>query len=146
MNPAPTFLLVAVVAAACQGGNGDRGSSTAVAPSSSPSAKEAPACDEVFEPPKDAEKLCDEHTMGNTGEVHWSSYAMARARSEVEESYRQRASACGIEIKQDASLSLAKGDTQLSIHDAEPASYPSCSKKPSSSSKTVIIVSKMTKR
>ncbi len=114
--------------------------------SAAASAKAPDDCEHLFEPPAGAELLCDEHTMGTNAEIHWQSYATNESRTDLDTRYRQSAQRCGVELETQPELTLTKGTTKLSTHDATPVDYPSCDKKPGVSQPTVILISTMLKR
>jgi len=101
-------------------------------------------CDGVFDPPAGATKLCDQHTLGNNMEIHWTSWTVKTSPWETFEPYRKRAGECkmGFTFKPPILSVSDNADMRLSIHDVKETGIPSCEKKPDGEAKAIIVISR----
>jgi hypothetical protein len=91
-----------------------------------------------------ARGLCNEHVLGSSGskrvEIHWQSFASRDATADVIDFYARRE---GKNVQRSAdSLEVRHGeDYVLTVQPASKGGGPSCSTKPNTDEKTLIIVS-----
>jgi hypothetical protein len=117
--------------------------STSAAPAPATSASAAAGdCEALFAPPAGAVKLCDEHVAAEGSEIHWQSYAHADDRHGLWTPYHERAGRCGASATfKPPLLSVAKEGKRLELFDAAGGGFPTCSKAPAATHKTVVIIS-----
>ena len=96
-----------------------------------------------------ARQLCDQSVMGQSGgattEIHWRSYATLDATAKVIAFY-EKTGGKDVEKGSDSVTFRLDEDTHLSVYAASAAHYPTCENKPKSDEKTVIVVSRATRR
>jgi len=96
-----------------------------------------------------ARQLCDQSVMGEPGgarmEIHWCSYATLDATSKVIAFY-EKTKVKDVEKGSDSATFRLDKDTDLSVYAASAAHYPTCENKPKSDERTVIVVSRATRR
>jgi hypothetical protein len=96
-----------------------------------------------------ARQLCDQSVMGQPGgammEIHWRSDATPDATAKVIAFY-EKTKVKDVEKGSDSVTFRLDKDTHLSVYAASAAHYPTCENKPKSDEKTVIVVSRATRR
>lgn len=96
-----------------------------------------------------ARKLCDQSVTGQAGgammEIHWRSYETPDATARVIAFY-EKTKVKDVEKGSDSVTFRLDKDTDLSVYAASVAHYPTCDNKPKSDQKTVIVVSRATRR
>lgn len=96
-----------------------------------------------------ARQLCDQSVMGQAGgammEIHWRSYATPDATAKVIAFY-EKTKVKDVEKDSDSVTFRLDEDTRLSVYAATAAHYPTCENQPKSDEKTVIVVSRATRR
>ena len=96
-----------------------------------------------------ARQLCDQSVMGQPGgammEIHWRSYATPDATAKVIAFY-EKTKVKDVEKGSDSVTFRLDKDTHLSVYAASAAHYTTCENNPKSDEKTVIVVSRATRR
>ena len=96
-----------------------------------------------------ARQLCDQSAMGQPGgalmEIHWRSHATPDATAKVIAFY-EKTKVKDVEKSSDSVTFRLDEDTRLSVYAASAAHYPTCENKPKSDEKTIIVVSRATRR
>jgi hypothetical protein len=96
-----------------------------------------------------ARQLCDQSVMGQPGgammEIRWRSYATPDATARVIAFY-EKTEVKDVEKGSDSVTFRLDKDTHLSVYALSAAHYPTCENKPKSDEKTVIVVSRATRR
>ena len=114
-------------------------------PSASPTASSAPAGDEcakLFDPPPGGQKLCDEHVMGNSAEIHWQTYAFTEPRMAVFKPYWDAASRCKVSLTtKPPLLNISRDGWRLEAYDVPGGGFPTCAVAPGPEHKSVIMIS-----
>jgi hypothetical protein len=96
-------------------------------------------CQALFEPPKGAVKLCDQHVLAVGAEIEWTSWVVATDRQATFESYRRRATECKVALGEP--FTLEDGPQRLAVHAVSDADFPTCSKAPRSGDRSVVVIS-----
>ncbi len=94
-----------------------------------------------------ARQMCDQFLKGSGSpmEIHWRSFATSNTFEKVVAFYA-KAKVKDMKKEPDSVTFHLDPDTVLSVHAASPAQYPTCENKPKSGEKTVILVSRATRR
>jgi hypothetical protein len=101
-----------------------------------------------FAPYPGARQLCNQVVMGQPGgaivEIHWRSYATSDGMAKVVAFFEKQAK--DVEKSPDSITFRLDKDTTLSVQAGTSSGYPKCDTKPKSDEKTVIVVSRATRR